>query len=322
MTERIFVTYSLAFGIPGIGITSKKNLPIRNPGTGAFIGDLSLPGLGTPRIDLGFHQTLNYIDGNGDHFVVEGFPAEEIDSTERRLAATFAEEIWLLGESNTDSPFGPIVTKIDRAKEGHLNRPSETIATGADLSVYWAAIKKAALDISGRYEYRPLSQNSNTFVSHALKEAGLQAATGKSDAGETFNAPGIYRTFKNPIPQAPDKDEHGAVDLPVTAPKQDAADVLDGSDAKYRRFKNEIGVNAAIATGKTVHADQSRRNVRLGLNPTVHRLLSGDRTALDPENGPFSPNLLRMLMGGKVPRVKGATRLHDIARPPANRIGR
>ncbi|WP_136659170.1 hypothetical protein [Nitratireductor sp. XY-223] len=61
---------------------------------------------------------------------------------------------------------------------------------------------------------------------------------------------------------------------------------------------------------------------RLRLDPTVHRLLSGDLSALDPENGPFSPNLLRMLMGGKVPRVKGATRLHDIARPPANRFGR
>ena len=61
---------------------------------------------------------------------------------------------------------------------------------------------------------------------------------------------------------------------------------------------------------------------RLQLDPTVHRLLSGDLSALDPENGPFSPNLLRMLMGGKVPRVKGAMRLHDIARPPANRFDR
>ncbi|MDA4843991.1 hypothetical protein [Hoeflea poritis] len=61
---------------------------------------------------------------------------------------------------------------------------------------------------------------------------------------------------------------------------------------------------------------------RLQLDPTVHRLLSGDLSALDPQNGPFSPNLLRLLMGGNVPRVKGATRLHDIARVPANRVGR
>ncbi|WP_136661863.1 hypothetical protein [Nitratireductor sp. XY-223] len=61
---------------------------------------------------------------------------------------------------------------------------------------------------------------------------------------------------------------------------------------------------------------------KLGLDPNLHRLLSGDLSALDPKNRPFSPNLLRMLMGGTVPRVKGATRLHDIARPPANRFGR
>ena len=61
---------------------------------------------------------------------------------------------------------------------------------------------------------------------------------------------------------------------------------------------------------------------KLGLDPTVHRLLSGDLSALDPENGPFSPNLLRLLMGGRVPRVKGATRLEDIAKQPANRFGR
>lgn len=60
---------------------------------------------------------------------------------------------------------------------------------------------------------------------------------------------------------------------------------------------------------------------KLGLDPTVHRLLSGDLSALDPENGPFSPNLLRLLMGGKVPRVKGATRLEDIAKQPSNRFG-
>ena len=65
-----------------------------------------------------------------------------------------------------------------------------------------------------------------------------------------------------------------------------------------------------------------QRQPSLQLDPTVHRLLSGDLSALDPEKGPFSPNLLRMLMGGKVPRVKGAIRLHDIARPPANRFDR
>ena len=61
---------------------------------------------------------------------------------------------------------------------------------------------------------------------------------------------------------------------------------------------------------------------RLHLTPTMRRLMSGDLSALDPQNRPFSPNLLRMLMGGRAHRVKGATRLHDIARPQGKRIGR
>ncbi|WP_136661712.1 hypothetical protein [Nitratireductor sp. XY-223] len=70
------------------------------------------------------------------------------------------------------------------------------------------------------------------------------------------------------------------------------------------------------------NGEKTGRVQKLGLDPNLHRLLSGDLSALDPKNRPFSPNLLRMLMGGKVPRVKGATRLHDIARPPATRFGR
>ena len=59
---------------------------------------------------------------------------------------------------------------------------------------------------------------------------------------------------------------------------------------------------------------------QLHLTPTMRRLMSGDLSALDPENRPFSPNLLRMLMGGRAHPVKGATRLHDIARPRPNRF--
>ena len=65
---------------------------------------------------------------------------------------------------------------------------------------------------------------------------------------------------------------------------------------------------------------QLKDSRQLHLNPTMRRLMSGDLSALDPENRPFSPNLLRLLMGGRAHRVKGATRLHDIARPQGNRF--
>ena len=67
-------------------------------------------------------------------------------------------------------------------------------------------------------------------------------------------------------------------------------------------------------------AQQPANPRRLHLTPTMRRLMSGDLSALDPENRPFSPNLLRMLMGGRAHRVKGAVRLHDIARPRPNRF--
>jgi len=204
MTERIFVTYSLAFGIPGTTITPEINFPIYNPGTGVRIGDFTLPSLGTSQINLGYHQTLNYIDSNGNHFIAEGFPTNRIDTTEGRLTATFAEEFFLFGETNTDSEFGAISTIVDTAQSGHLNRPSETLATGGDLSSQWAAIEQAAQDVNGNFEYRPLSQNSNTFVAHALEEAGLSPATGTSDSGETFNSPGTDQSFSNRIPTVPE----------------------------------------------------------------------------------------------------------------------
>ena len=67
-------------------------------------------------------------------------------------------------------------------------------------------------------------------------------------------------------------------------------------------------------------APQGQKRPRLGLHPDMQRLLSGDLTVLDPKNNRFSPNMLRFMMGGEVPRVKGATRLHDIARPQADRF--
>ena len=131
---------------------------------------------------------------------MEGLPTEPFNSTVGKLGAAFDEEVWLFDETNTDSPFGALRTIVDEAKAGHLDRPSETIATGNDLSAKWERIVKAAQDVDGNFEYRPISQNSNTFVFHALKEAGLQPATGLSDSGERFNSPGADKDFENPIP--------------------------------------------------------------------------------------------------------------------------
>lgn len=58
----------------------------------------------------------------------------------------------------------------------------------------------------------------------------------------------------------------------------------------------------------------------LRLRPEIHRLLSGRLKPEDLRGGRVSPNMLRLLMGGTVPRVKGATRLVDIAKRPLDPI--
>ncbi|MDA4844002.1 hypothetical protein [Hoeflea poritis] len=58
----------------------------------------------------------------------------------------------------------------------------------------------------------------------------------------------------------------------------------------------------------------------LRMRPEIHPLLSGQLKPGDVRGGRLSPNMLRMLMGGTVPRVKGVTRLVDIAKQPLDPI--
>ena len=125
-----------------------------------------------------------------------------------------------------------------------------------------------------------------------------------------FLAPRNYRT--GPLDSQPDndrpQDKFPAIDNPANRPDTKSVAGLDGSRT------NE-------SSGRKASSSPSRTSQRRVPNSTMHRLMSGDLSALDPQSGPFSPNLLRLLMGGNVPRVKGAARLEDIARPPAGRIG-
>ena len=105
------------------------------------------------------------------------------------------------------------------------------------------------------------------------------------------------------------------VQRPITTARPDgASDVAEPPQpADHDRIREIIEEDAA---------QRPTNPRRLHLTPTMRRLMSGDLSALDPQNRPFSPNLLRMLMGGRAHRVKGATRLHDIARPQGNRFER
>ena len=248
MTERIYVTYSLAFGIPGVSVTPEVHIPIYNPGTGTYVGNFTLPSLGTSQINLGYHQTLNYINSNGTHFVAEAYPSETIDNTVGRLNATFLEEVWLFGETNTDSQFGAIVAESGEAKPGHFGRPEETVITGDDLSGQWEAIERAGRDIAGNYEYRPLSQNSNTFVAHALEKAGLPPATGTADTGETFNIPGADEGFTNRISSVSDVAEQLGIQSILDMFENDPDLLLDSQavETLYVDFPNGMATRIYV----------------------------------------------------------------------------
>src|SRR4051812_7038513 len=88
------------------------------------------------------------------------------------------------------------------------------VAEGDDLSSRWALIKGFADEVNSiGYEYRPASQNSNSFAGGALERGGffgrgnafperfghqlvLDPASGET---QSYRVPGFDRQLKNPI---------------------------------------------------------------------------------------------------------------------------
>jgi len=69
--------------------------------------------------------------------------------------------------------------------------PQETVMEGNDLSSYWKALQNARNQVDQEsYEYRPISQNSNSFADEVLRRAGLPAPTETGDDGNAYPSPG------------------------------------------------------------------------------------------------------------------------------------
>jgi hypothetical protein len=146
MRERIFLTYTNATALPYHGAV------------------------------FAHHVVLNYIDANGKHHTLEGIPERKFNHNVEKLIAFSLEEGRPDGGIiNTDSRFRRL-----RAKEGKgvgpdaLNKPHTMIASGDDLRSQWDQMKRfgAGVNATG-YEYRPYSQNSNSFAAGALKQGGF-----------------------------------------------------------------------------------------------------------------------------------------------------
>jgi hypothetical protein len=145
MRERIFLTYTNATALPYSGKV------------------------------LAHHIVLNYIDSNGVHHTLEGMPERKFNRNIEKLIAFSNDERQPDGTSNTDSPFRRL-----KAHRGEgigaeaLYKPHTMIAGEDDLSSRWDRMKRFADSVNATgYEYRPYSQNSNSFAAEALKRGGL-----------------------------------------------------------------------------------------------------------------------------------------------------
>jgi hypothetical protein len=134
MSEKMFLTYTNATAVPYQGSV------------------------------LGHHIVLNYIDSNGYHHTLQGVPEQRFDHNIDKLVASGREEIFSDGANNRDSPFQRLRAKTDRDREVSLNQPHTMVAEGDDLSSRWTQMQNFADEVNSiGYEYRPISQNSNSL---------------------------------------------------------------------------------------------------------------------------------------------------------------
>jgi hypothetical protein len=148
MPEKIYLTYTNATAVPYQGST------------------------------LGHHIVLNYIDANGNHYTLQGIPKHGFEHNVDKALAFGREEVLSDGVRNTDSPFGRLIPAPEHGdRDVSLNQPYTMVAEGDDLSAQWALIRDFANEVNSTgYEYRPISQNSNSFAGGALQRAGLVGA--------------------------------------------------------------------------------------------------------------------------------------------------
>ncbi|WP_404403445.1 hypothetical protein [Pelagibacterium halotolerans] len=118
MSEKIYVSYSVAVGIPYTGR------------------------------EVAHHVVLNYIDDEGSHHVVEAGPEIKYNHTFPKFLALLGTEGINAHIDNQDSKFGQIEVYIREAGPNDLDNPVEDIAQGADLSSQWEAIVNYAYQVS------------------------------------------------------------------------------------------------------------------------------------------------------------------------------
>ncbi|CAN7428042.1 hypothetical protein LJR220_003845 [Bradyrhizobium sp. LjRoot220] len=227
MPERIFLTYTNATALPYQGAV------------------------------LGHHVVLNYVDSNGKHHTLQGMPEQKFDRNATKLSAFLREEVLSDGANNKDSPFQRLRAKTDEPSDSVSSRPRMLIAEGQNLRSQWDRMTDFGDEVNSTgYEYRPLSQNSNSFAAAALKRAGFfgpgtafpeifdRLLVVDPVSGETrpVRVPGFDQRLMNPINQTA---------TPLTMPARpfvpaSAAPVGDRQGSFDRRFGDPSAGSAPL----------------------------------------------------------------------------
>ncbi len=153
-------------------------------------------------------MAINYIDSTGAHYVIEAGSSITFTNGAEKADAFLASL-----DLTHVSPFGFIKTAgVIEATRNHALFPREGVeplAYGADLSAAWNQIQVFAESFNEQnFEYRPLGQNSNTFVYEALNFAGIRLPEGNAfypgdTSGQVYefhtpSANGLSRRYDDP----------------------------------------------------------------------------------------------------------------------------
>ncbi len=158
--ERITIGYSPAFGIPHVS--------------------------GGP---IAYHKLITYYANDGSVKVIEFGPTHTVTDTLTKVTLATNEELY--STDPHDSKFGPIKVYDREGNQTDVERPQQTILEENDLSSQFDLLRENAHDIANEsYEYRPLTQNSNTAADEALLRTGFGPYDPVDDDGNVYPSPG------------------------------------------------------------------------------------------------------------------------------------
>jgi hypothetical protein len=212
-----------------------------------------------------WHLALFYDDGAGKKQVIEVAPQNNFPDrlSIGQVAAEIAKELWSLTNENDGSPFGLIVGAAQGFRgwnEFNANddaRPKETLLQDDNLSSIWNGIvADAAQKIAAGYEYRPVQQNSNTFVGTLLRDAQGAGIDIRMPTGQPIGIsfiPGLQNILHDPIGQRSDLPSSlGATDFAFSNPDPNTTSIVVGDPTfvtvQWESGQVDVTVNGQAST--------------------------------------------------------------------------